>query len=104
MARPVDDRAARTGEPARKSFLRPRRLVKYDVFPLEEGYPMPKFKTNKAARKRFKITKRGKVLLGKAGRRHLLSVKSAKRRRRLRRRAACCAKDAYTVKKLLGLA
>jgi len=65
---------------------------------------MPKLKTNKAAAKRFKITKNGKVRRGKPGRRHLLSVKSAKRRRRLRKETECSPKDAYTVKKLLCLA
>lgn len=40
-------------------------------------------KTKKSVAKRFKVTARGKVLHAKAGRRHLLSGKSAKRRRRL---------------------
>lgn len=48
---------------------------------------MPKLKTVKAARKRFKVTARGKVIYHRAGRRHLMSGKSAKHRRDLRRPA-----------------
>ena len=40
-------------------------------------------KTKKSVAKRFRVTKRGKVLHAKAGRRHLLSSKNAKRRNRL---------------------
>ncbi|MEK7269714.1 MAG: 50S ribosomal protein L35 [Planctomycetota bacterium] len=46
---------------------------------------MPKMKTRKALAKRFKKTATGKLLHWKAGRRHLMSGKSAKRRRRLRK-------------------
>ncbi len=46
---------------------------------------MPKLKTNKAARKRFKITKGGKVLRRHASGSHLLSSKNSKRKRRLKR-------------------
>jgi len=45
---------------------------------------MPKLKTHKGARKRFKVTATGKLLRKKTGRRHLLSHKAAKRKRRLR--------------------
>ncbi len=38
-------------------------------------------KTRKAVAKRFKISSRGKVMRSQAGRRHLLSSKSAKRKR-----------------------
>lgn len=46
---------------------------------------MPKLKTNKAAKKRFKITATGKVLYRPAGKKHLMSGKPAKRRRKMRR-------------------
>ncbi len=46
---------------------------------------MPKMKTNKAAKKRFKITATGKVLFRPAGKKHLMSGKPAKRRRAMRR-------------------
>jgi large subunit ribosomal protein L35 len=45
---------------------------------------MPKLKTNKAARKRFKVTSKGKVLRPSAGRRHLLTDKVSKEKRSLR--------------------
>ncbi|MBI2900770.1 MAG: 50S ribosomal protein L35 [Planctomycetes bacterium] len=46
---------------------------------------MPKLKTNKAAKKRFKVTATGKVLFRPAGKKHLMSGKAAKRRRKMRR-------------------
>ena len=48
---------------------------------------MPKLKTRKAVAKRFKITKRGKILRMKAGRSHILTKKTRARKRRLRKRA-----------------
>ena len=45
---------------------------------------MPKEKTHKGLAKRVRVTARGKIKRGKAGGRHLLSVKNAKRRRRIR--------------------
>lgn len=46
---------------------------------------MPKLKSCKAARKRFKVTASGKVLRRRAGKSHLLTGKSGKQRRQLRR-------------------
>jgi large subunit ribosomal protein L35 len=43
-----------------------------------------KLKTNKSVAKRIRVTKSGKFKKGRAGRRHLLQGKSAKRRRHLR--------------------
>ena len=45
---------------------------------------MPKLKTRKCAAKRLKQTGTGKFRHNKAGARHLMSSKNAKRRRRLR--------------------
>ena len=45
---------------------------------------MPKLKTHKGMRKRFKLTAKGKVKHRKAFRGHILSSKSPKRRRKLR--------------------
>jgi len=45
---------------------------------------MPKLKTNKSIAKRVRVTRNGKVLCHRAGRRHLQSGKTAKRRRHLR--------------------
>jgi large subunit ribosomal protein L35 len=44
-------------------------------------------KTVKAAKKRFKVTGRGKVKYQRAGKQHLLSSKTSKRRRNLRGRS-----------------
>lgn len=44
---------------------------------------MPKLKTNRSVKKRIRITKTGKAKRFKAGRGHLLTLKSAKRRRGL---------------------
>ncbi len=54
-------------------------------------------KTRKAVAKRFKITATGKVLRSRAGRRHLLTSKNAKRRRRLRSPALVPPTDAHRV-------
>jgi large subunit ribosomal protein L35 len=45
---------------------------------------MPKMKTNRGAKKRFKITATGKVRRSKGGLSHIMIGKSRKRRRRLR--------------------
>lgn len=54
-------------------------------------------KTKKSVLKRFKITGTGKILRSRAGRRHLLSGKSAKRRRSLGKRALVDKTDMYRV-------
>lgn len=46
---------------------------------------MPKIKTNKAAKKRFKITKKGKVLSPSSFRRHMMTDRSSKKKRQSRR-------------------
>lgn len=65
---------------------------------------MPKMKTHKGAKKRFKVSKRGKILRGKPGRRHLLSGKTSNRKRRLRKSAECSSFDSWKIKRLLCLA
>lgn len=65
---------------------------------------MPKLKTNKSVKKRFRVTKSGKVKRGRPGRRHLLSHKTAKRKRHLRRPAECAPYDTFRIKRLLGMA
>jgi large subunit ribosomal protein L35 len=44
---------------------------------------MPKLKTNKSAKKRFKLTKTGKLKRFKQGKRHLATGKSSNRKRKL---------------------
>lgn len=46
---------------------------------------MPKQKTNKGAKKRFKVSSTGKVQFRPAGKRHIMSGKRSKRRRQMRR-------------------
>ncbi len=48
---------------------------------------MPKLKTKKGIRKRFRITKSGKIKHGKAGKGHLNSSKQEERKRKLKRPA-----------------
>ena len=54
-------------------------------------------KTKKSVAKRFKITGNGKILRARAGRRHLLSGKSAGRRRSLGKRALVHKSDEYRI-------
>lgn len=45
---------------------------------------MPKMKSHKASRKRFRVTATGKLKRRQAGKKHLLSHKTGKRKRQLR--------------------
>ena len=63
---------------------------------------MPKIKTNKAARNRFKITKKGKVLAASSFRRHLMTDRSSKRKRQSRHwKQAVDVTDIHRIKALL---
>ena len=46
---------------------------------------MPKMKSHKGARKRFKVTGSGKIKRMRAFKSHILTKKTSKRKRRLRR-------------------
>ncbi len=63
---------------------------------------MPKQKTTRAAKKRFKITGAGRLLRRHAMKSHNLEKKTAKRRRSFRRDLAVDESDAREVRKLLG--
>jgi large subunit ribosomal protein L35 len=63
---------------------------------------VPKQKTNRAAKKRFKITGAGRLLRRHAMKSHNLEKKSAKRRRGFRRQHALDGSDAREVRRLLG--
>lgn len=54
-------------------------------------------KTKKSVAKRFKITANGKVKRARAGRRHLLSSKNAKRRRSLGKSVVVDPTDVYRI-------
>jgi large subunit ribosomal protein L35 len=63
---------------------------------------MPKQKTHSGAKRRFRITRKGKVMSGQKNRAHLLEGKGASRRRRLAGDRALSKPEAKRIKKLLG--
>jgi large subunit ribosomal protein L35 len=63
--------------------------------------PMPKMKTNRAAAKRFRFTKSGKVKAKRAYLRHILTTKSKTQKRRLRKSGTISAADLKQVRRLL---
>ena len=63
-----------------------------------------KVKTKKAAAKRFRITKNGKVLYKKMGKAHILTKKSAKRKRALGKAGVLKACEAKKVALMLPYA
>ena len=64
---------------------------------------MPKQKTHSGAKKRFKLTAKGKVKAHHGMTSHILGKKSAKRKRRLGQETVLPAADAKRAKKLLGV-
>ena len=54
-------------------------------------------RTRKSVAKRFKISARGKVMRMRAGKRHLLSTKNAKRRRSLGTSTQVDSTDTYRI-------
>ena len=63
---------------------------------------MPKMKTHSGAKKRFKLTAKGKVKAHHSFTSHILEKKSPKRKRKLGQPAILCEDDAKRVKVLLG--
>ena len=66
--------------------------------------PIARSKTRKAVAKRFKITATGKVLRSHSKRRHLLSVKNAKRKRQLAKSVVLDKTDEKRIKSNLPFA
>jgi large subunit ribosomal protein L35 len=62
---------------------------------------MPKLKTHRGAKKRFKITATGKVKRRRANKSHLLTGKSSRRTRRLRRATLVSEGELKNIKRLL---
>jgi large subunit ribosomal protein L35 len=62
---------------------------------------MPKMKTHRATAKRFRITRRGKILHRKATGNHFLMKKTGGRRRRVEGTAEVTA-ERTTIRRLLG--
>ena len=63
---------------------------------------MPKQKTHSGAKKRFRVSRNGKVLVRQKNRAHLLEKKSAARKRRLAGETVVAGPDAKKVKRLLN--
>ena len=62
---------------------------------------MPKLKTHTGAKKRFKLTKNGKVKRAKAYKSHILNKKSTKRKRGPRMGAYADVTNEATVRKMI---
>ncbi|MDD3428930.1 MAG: 50S ribosomal protein L35 [Oscillospiraceae bacterium] len=65
---------------------------------------MPKIKTHTGAKKRFKLTKNGKIKRGKAFRSHILTKKSTKMKRNLRKGGYADKTNAPAIRKMLPYA
>ena len=63
---------------------------------------MPKMKTHSGAKKRFTITRTGKIRRRKAFMNHILEKKSADRKRNLNRMTVVAKGDEKNIRKLLG--
>ena len=63
---------------------------------------MPKQKTHKGLKKRFKVTGTGKVNRKRAGASHLMKSKNAKRRKRISSATLVKGRQAQTTKIMLG--
>lgn len=62
---------------------------------------MPKIKTHSGAKKRFKLTKNGKVIRAHANKRHILNKKTTKRKRDLRKTTVADKTNVAQVKRLI---
>lgn len=65
--------------------------------------PMHGKKTNKAAKKRFRVTATGKIKRMKAGKNHILTKKTAKRKNDLATAGYVHEADMGRVERLLGI-
>ena len=64
---------------------------------------MPKVKTRRSVKKKFKVTGSGKILRRPAMRSHNLEAKSSKRKRGFRKDREVTGGDRSAVKKMLGM-
>ena len=62
---------------------------------------MPKLKTHSGAKKRFKLSKNGKVIRGHAFKSHILNKKTTKRKRGLRQTVVADKTNVAQVKRLI---
>jgi large subunit ribosomal protein L35 len=61
-------------------------------------------KTKKAVKARFKVTATGKLMMNRAGRRHILTKKSSKRKRHLRKQSVVNEGQTKMYARLMGVA
>lgn len=64
---------------------------------------MPKMKTRKAVRNRFKVTGTGELKRQRPGKRHILTKKTPKRKRQLRRPALVDTALLKSYKRMMGV-
>ena len=62
---------------------------------------MPKIKTHSSAKKRFNVTKTGKVIRAHANKSHILTKKNTKRKRGLRQTTVTDVTNVAKVKKMI---
>ena len=62
---------------------------------------MPKIKTHSGAKKRFKLTKTGKVKRAHAYKSHILNKKTTKRKRNLRKQVTADKTNTAQIKRLI---
>lgn len=62
---------------------------------------MPKLKTHSVAKKRFKLSKTGKVIRAHANKSHILNKKTTKRKRGLRKTTVADKTNVVAVRKLI---
>ena len=62
---------------------------------------MPKLKTHSGAKKRFKVTKNGKIKRAHAFKSHILNKKTTKRKRNLRKTVTADVTNVAKVKKMI---
>jgi large subunit ribosomal protein L35 len=63
---------------------------------------MPKLKTNRGARKRFRVSGTGKLRRNHAGMNHILTKKTKKRKRKLRKTGLVDSSDSRRVRRMIG--
>ena len=62
---------------------------------------MPKLKSHRGAKKRFKKTARGKFLRGKAFKRHILTSKPTRRKRQARGMVTISPADVHKLRRMM---
>ncbi|MFH1755962.1 MAG: 50S ribosomal protein L35 [Candidatus Latescibacterota bacterium] len=64
---------------------------------------MPKIKSNRAARKRFRVSSSGKIMRSHAYMNHILTSKTRKRKRKLAKSVEISSANRVRVRRMLGI-